>query len=144
MLICSMALSGCLYGDLNKNSIEHFTNDAKMYCNSAGGRECENYSKCYRGVYTSYPIKFLRNNLLMYFVLKKEGNVRDYSNLMEDIYDKIGKLEAESRTDLSIQYSYMLYAHDQCALIMEGRKYDISKYEPYIKEEIRKKFESNQ
>ena len=27
-----MALSGCMYGDMNKRSIEHFSDDAEMYC----------------------------------------------------------------------------------------------------------------
>ncbi len=138
-----MALSGCMYGDMNKRSIEHFSDDAEMYCKATTGRECENYSKCYENVYSSYPVKFLRNNLLMYSVIKKENNASSHKNLMADVHDKFVRLEREGRTDLSKEYSYMLYAHNYCAIIMTGEKYDISKYEPYIKEEIRRKFQSN-
>lgn len=139
MLFIFLSLTGCVYGDLNKTSIEHFSDDAGLYCKSGDHRECNKYSECYKGIYFSYPTKFLRNNLLMYMVLPKKNDKYDYTNLMSNISNEINKLEMEKKPDLSIEYSYMLYAHNQCALIMGDKLYDISKYEPYIKSEIKKK-----
>ena len=142
LLLSFFPLSGCLYGDQEGMAMDAFSRNARKYCETKNHFSCLAYSTCYKNVYSK---NFKRNSAdvaLMDWAMpekphkENEFGERDYSSMMENINNKMLEAENNNHHHLSVSYAYMLYAHNDCAIIIGDKKYDISLYEKEIQDEI--------
>jgi hypothetical protein len=143
ILVAMLSLTGCCFCSDTDTIARDLTHDGIVaYCELNHYSFCEIYAQCYLDVFDQlkvYPGEVyglmdsaLTNSLSRY---KKVGA----KNVMDNLYSRLKEGEKINREVISLDVSYLLYPHNQCASIIGAKQYDISHYYPKIEESIERK-----
>lgn len=127
-----------VWGDLDKKNEEYMEKNVRNYCMIKYKKSCDDYSTCFVHVNSTFPgvVRSSSPGYISRNMRCQENNKNCSDYLMENIYNSMQYYEVKKNI-IYMQYAYILYAHNSCALVSGDKTYDIDKYHKLIEMEIK-------